>query len=119
MIVTSTEFDAALESELDRLVVERMAGYPESDEFYDKLNAIVQEEMNNSIRYISWPHREALHVSIAPTELDALIHINLEQIIDNEIAEAGGYEGTGSLPFILERLELMASKVRSTLDKLA
>jgi hypothetical protein len=113
MILTSKEFDAALESELDRLVKEKIAEYGESQEFYERLDKSVQDEMNKIDPFIAFQSSgETLRLYLSPPNSDAVRYVDIEQAIDKDIAE-GDAE---TLQFVLARLELMASKVREAVS---
>ena len=113
MILTSREFDAALELELDRLVKERIAEYEESQAFYDRLDKAVQEEMNKIDPFIAFQSSgETLRLYLSPPDSDAVRYADIEQAIANDIAEGDA----DTLQFILARLELMTSKVREAVS---
>jgi hypothetical protein len=109
MILTSEEFDAALESELDRLLIERIANYGESDEFYERLDKAVQKEMDKIYPFIYVKSSgDTLQLDLSLPDFEAVRYVDIEQAIDNNIA----YCDAETLQFILSRLDLMASKVR-------
>jgi N-methylhydantoinase A/oxoprolinase/acetone carboxylase beta subunit len=114
MISTSKEFEAALESELERLTKQAIAEYKESDNFYHALEKAAVEQMKNINPFIAnQSSGETLRLYLSPADLEVFWHIDIEKAIDTEIVESDYTD----LRFILGRLELMASKIRETLKE--
>jgi len=54
MIITSTEFDKAIEKELDRLTKESINAYTETEEFYERLELETRKELAAINSFFLW-----------------------------------------------------------------
>lgn len=113
MIFISKEFDAALEAELQRLINEKIADYKESQEFCELLDKAVQHNMDNFYKFIYFDSpAENLKVVLSAPDTESEWSINIEKLIDDEIAR----NQAEILQIILARLELLTMKVRVALS---
>jgi hypothetical protein len=114
MITLSSDFNNAIESEVERLMEERYAEYEESAEFYSRLDKAVQDELDKIVPFISYKSEgAALRIYMSPPESEASRYVDIEQAIDRAISESPPEE----LRFVLDRLEAMAGKVRDALSQ--
>lgn len=113
MIVTSREFDKALEAEFDRLFIARLAEYKESQEFYAMLDKAVQVEMTRLAPVVACQSSgETLRLYLAPEDSDANSYVDVEEAIDNDITDGD----TEQLQYVLTRLDMLAERVRGALS---
>lgn len=113
MLTISIEFEKALEAELDRLLAKRIEEYCETNEFYERLDKAVKDEISTCNPFFSWEAGGPLRLFMSPRDSDVEGYIDIEKVMAEELAN-GDNE---NWHYILGRLEDMAQKLRDALSR--
>lgn len=110
----SEEFEEAFEAEMKRFAKQVIKEYLASDEGYEEVDRRLEEEIKTMRSFLTFdwePNHQPLRLHVYAENSDIGVDIDIEKAIDDEIAE-GHRE---HLQYILDRLTLLASKVRDAL----
>ncbi len=114
-IYTSETFDAALEAELSRLILEHYESWTTSVEGIEAIDKSVQDELAKVTPMIrTWPNAKKLIIWLSPEESAASKDIDFEQLVHESCTV---YDELDQLKFIHARLQVLTKQVHALIKK--